>query len=125
MANDTDQGNGTPPLAIKTRRQVRERLLEIKSYIDDQRGNDPDDLTGWRVLQRIFHDLFFIRRWPYSSPQVQGLSEHYRKRRVGGNYTLYYFVSETENTLYIIELRHSSQKPLKPSTIRKYKSDIP
>jgi hypothetical protein len=125
MANDTGQGSDVPLARVKTRPQVRQKLLDIKAYIDEQRGNDPDDQTGWKVLQRIFHDLFYIRRWPYSSPQVVGLSHHYRKRRVGGSYMLYYFFDDTSTTLYVIELRHKSQRPLKPNTIRKYKRDIP
>jgi len=55
---------------------------------------------------------------------VRELSHHYRKRRVGGSYMLYYFFDDDSNTVYVIELRHKSQKPLKPGTIKKYKRDI-
>ena len=125
MANDTGQGDDAPLARVLSRPQMRQKLLDIKAYIDEQRGNDPDDTTGWKVLQRIFRDLFYIRHWPFTSPQIQGMSYHYRKRRVGSSYMLYYFVDEVENKIYLIDLRHGSQRPLKPSTIRKYKRDIP
>jgi hypothetical protein len=125
MPDDSGQESDRPLAHVVSRRQVRERLLEIKAYIDQQRGNDPDDQTGWKVLERIFHDLFYLRRWPYIGQQIQGMSEHYRKRRVGDRHILYYFVDEEHNVIYLIDLRHGSQKPLKPSTIKKYKSEIP
>ncbi len=124
MADETDQEDTRPLARLKSRPQVRNRLAEIKAYIDEQRGNDPEDLTGWKVLQRIFHDLFEIRRWPYISPQIQGMSYLYRKRRVGSSYMLYYFVDEAANTIFLIDLRHGSRRPLKPSTIRKYKEAV-
>ena len=125
MASDDNQGSARPLAQVRTRPQVEERLVEIKGYIDDQRGNDPDDLTGWKVLERIFHDLFHLRRWPYSHPPIPGMSHHYRKCRIGGRYMLYYFIDDAENVIYLIDLRHGSQRPLKPNTIRKYKRDIP
>ena len=32
---------------------------------------------------------------------------------------------EAEKAIYLIELRHSRQRPLKPNTIRKYGREIP
>jgi plasmid stabilization system protein ParE len=124
MAKSDEPGDERPLACVKSRRQVAERLREIKAYIDDQRGNDPNNETGWRELERIFRDLFFCAGG-CMPVQVPGLSEHYRKRRVGSRYMVYYYVDEAENTMYLIELRHGSQKPLKPSTIRKYKGEIP
>jgi len=121
------QGGATtpPPRRLKARRQVRGKLAQIKAYIDEQRGNDPDDNTGWRVLLEIFHDIGYIRVWPWTGRHTSHLSESYRQRRTASTYLLYYWIDETENAIYLIDLRHGSQKPLKPSTIKKYKGEIP
>lgn len=113
-----------PPADVKARRQVRDRIHEIRAYIDEARGNTPDDDTGFKVVQHIFKDLYFIRQWPYTGRQVTGMAENWRQRRVGGNYLVYYYVADQGRLIYLIDLRHGSQKPLKPNTIRKYKGEI-
>lgn len=125
MAGSNSDQDTRPRALLRSRPQVHGKLIEIRAYIDEQRGNDPDDLTGWKVLQSIFHDLFYLRRWPWTGRQIAGMNRHYRQRRTGGNYLLYYYFDELENTLFLIDLRHGSQRPLKPNTIRKYKGEIP
>ncbi len=113
------------PAALKVRRQVRSKLHDIRAYIEDQRGNDPEDTTGWKVLEEIFANLFFIRRYPWSGKQVRDLSKNYRQRRVAASHLIYYYVNDEANKVSVIDIRHKSQQPLKPSTLRKYKGEIP
>jgi hypothetical protein len=109
---------------VKPRRQVQEKLVEIRQYIDDQRGNDPQDDTGLKVLKEILLNLFRIEILPWSGRQVRGMSKNYRQRRVAESYLLYYYVNDPGTEVYLIDLRHVSQRPLKPSTLRKYKGEI-
>ena len=82
-------GGLEPPARLFVRKQVREKLAQIKAYIDEQRGNDPDDKTGWKVLLEIFHDIGYIRRWPWIGRQTLHLDENYRQRRVAKTYQIY------------------------------------
>lgn len=124
-SSGSNSGNQPPPpYQMRYRNQLRDKLAQIKEYIDERRGNDPDDTTGWRVLLQIFHDLGFIRQWPYTGRQTPNLSQAWRQRRVANSYLVYYYVDEPNRTIFLIDLRHGNQKPLKPSTIKKYKSEI-
>jgi len=114
-----------PPYRVRFRSQVRERVFEIKAYIDEQRGNDPNDDTGWRVLLEVMHDLTRVQRWPWTGRVIPEMSEAWRQYRLGKTYLLSYYVDEPAHTLYLIDLRHSSQRRLRPGTIRKYKGEIP
>lgn len=112
--------------AVYLRPQIEEKINQIRAYIDEQRGNDPDDQAGLRVQQQIIHDLYYIRRWAWTGKQVPNMSRFYRQRRTGGgNYLVYYYIDEENNAILFIDLRHSSQHRLAPSTLRKYKSEIP
>lgn len=111
------------PAKLKIRRQVAEKIREIKSYIDEQRGNNLGDTVGWKVAQKVLDDINLIRYQPWLAPRMEGLDENYRKGRVGKNYTIYYYVVDPARLIYVIELRHSKQKPLQPGTLVKYKNE--
>ncbi len=108
---------------IAYRGRVRDKIGEIKAYIDEHNGNDPENTTGWKVVLKVFDEIERIRRWPWASPHVENLEENYRKQRAG-NYMIYYYVVDPKSLIYIIELRHTSQKPLQPSTLKKYKREV-
>ncbi len=112
-----------PRAKLKTRKQVREKIRQIKIYIDEQRGNDPEDMTGFKVVQHILEDLNLLRYWPKAGRRTKGLEDKYRQRAVGPGYIAYYYIVDPEKLVYLIDLRHGSQKSLKPATLRKYKSD--
>jgi hypothetical protein len=113
------------PALVLVRRQVREQIRAIRSYIDEQRGNDPQDDTGRRAQKAILDDLVYLRQWPWTGKVIPGMARNWRQRRAGNAYIVYYYVVDDSAKIYLIDLRHPSQRPLKPSTIRKYKAEIP
>jgi hypothetical protein len=52
------------------------------------------------------------------------MDENYRQQRVANRYMIYYYVVDPNALIYLIELRHTSQKPLKPDTLKKYKREV-
>ena len=114
-----------PPLAhILIRQQVRERIMTIRTSIDKHRGDNPEDDTGRRVQRSILNDLVYLRQWPWIGTIIKDMGYNWRQRRVGNSYIIYYYVTGDGAKIYFIELRHTSQRPLKPSTIQKYKGEI-
>jgi plasmid stabilization system protein ParE len=114
-----------PPLArVLVRQEVQERISTIRTSIDKHRGENPQDDTGRRVQRSIINDLVYLRHWPWTGTIITGMGYNWRQRRVGTHYIIYYYVTDDGAKIYLIELRHTSQRPLKPSTIRKYKGEI-
>jgi plasmid stabilization system protein ParE len=108
---------------LKFRLQVKEKIIQIKEYIEQQRHNDPQDLIGWKASLQVLEDLDYLRDWPWIGRKIKGLGENYRQWHVGDNYIVYYYVEDPESLILIYELRHTRQKSLKPSTLRKYKRE--
>jgi hypothetical protein len=126
MPREQDEEPGHPRLRVKSRQAVAERMRDIYQYMQEQRDLDPENNINWKFLQKLAKDIDFIRSWPWSGRRVEGLGERYRQRVVGDTYWLYYYIAEggtnEETYLVFIEFRHTSQKPIKSGTVRKYKN---
>lgn len=112
-----------PAPKLRFRKNVSAKLRSIKKRIDEQRGNDPDDVVSDRLLNLIFEEIDSIRYFPWQGLRINSLPTEYRQYIVGKTYRICYYVEDPETLLIIYELRHASQKPLSPSTHRKYKRE--
>ncbi len=84
--------------------RVAEKVADIKAYIDEQRGNIPEDTVGLKVALKVLVDINTIRQWPWFAPQAQGLGENYRQLKVGNRYILYYYVEDPKTLIYLLDL---------------------
>jgi hypothetical protein len=112
-----------PAVRLELRTKVREKLVEIKSYVDEQHGNDPEDTTGLKTVQKLLEGLGVIRQYPWLGSRIKDLGENFRQYRIG-KYMFSYYVVDPKALILVIELRHTSQKPLVPATLRKYKREM-
>lgn len=110
------------PAEIKFHPRIGELISDIAERINHQTGNTT---TSETVLQKIFADIFYIQDWPWIGTIVKKMEKNWRQHRVGNNYILYYFVTNDGTKIYALNLRHVSQKPLQPSTLKRYKKEIP
>ena len=75
---------------------------EIKAYIDDAHGNDPDDRTSLNVLRDVFEALFIIRQFLWASRQVQSAPKNYRQQRIANTYIVCYYVSNDGRAVSVV-----------------------